>query len=316
MRAYWHIIASVGHHGLRNDEDGFILPSRALSIYLQHLIVAHGNLTDTRSAGPAVGTGTAACARHSASGQGPDAIRNGPGAPAAAPRAGLPPRAPGPASLLGQVAGQPSPDTNPDKSPRRRALTAQAAVELRHWLKGAQIPRHAQTRRGQAGAKAPASADGPGGRAPLGAATLGGGTAQPGASALLGWLRRATHAPGGATTVVKGPNPSRWLRPSPHAMRPSRVAPVDLPSSPVTPRRQNSLPTAPAAASSAAQEQWGAGGLGGPTAEQGRQLETSMPSVAGQQRDAQAAAGRSSIAEKPGNLDLMRIARLAGAVGP
>lgn len=256
----------------------------------------------------AVGLGTAACARQRATGHDSDA-------PAAAPRAGLPPRAPGPASLLGQAAAQPSPDANPVKSPRRRALTAQAAAELKGWLKNAQIPSRAKAWRAPAGAKVPASLDGPGGRSPPGATTLGGGAAQPGASALLGWLRRSTHAPGGSTTVAKGPNPSRWLRPSPHAMRPSRVAPVDLPSSPVTPRRQYSLPAAPAAAGSPAQEQWRAAGLGGPTAEQGRQPEAGVPTPAGQQRGAPAAAGRSSAADNPGTLDLMRIAQLAGAVG-
>ena len=272
----------------------------------RHLHVCMAVFDDRCCTGLAVGTVTAACARQRAAACGPDA-------PAAAPHARLPPRAPGPTLLLDHVAVHPSPDANPAKSLRRRALTAQAAAELRHWLKGAQIPSRAQAHCGLAFAKAPTSADGPGGRCASGGATLGGGTAQPGASPLLGWLRWSTHAAGG-TAVAKGPSPARWLRPSPHAVRPSRVAPVDLPSSPVTPRRQYSLPTGSAAASSAAEDQWAAAGPGRFTAEQGRHPGLSMSPMAGQQRGAQGAAGRGRSAENPGTLDLMRIARLAGAV--
>lgn len=248
---------------------------------------------------------------------------------------------------------KPEPSTGrPPPSPRRRALAATAAAELRQWLRGAQIP-------GGAGQKSQT------GFPPTG--KQGGSPAGP--RTRLGWLRPSPHAlqagRGGGNPASPGnpgnPGPGRWLRPSPHALRPARVAPVDAPGSPVAARHtpctrdrvgpHGAEPTATGAVYhspvsdcsdlSAAMEHVGraeASEIGKPTAQAAAEVRACRRQPAGEEvargwsGDGPAGGGRRQgmgesggrrssgprRAQNPrvGTLDLLHIARLAGAVGP
>ena len=237
--------------------------------------------------------------------------------------------------------------SSPDCSPSRPPLWPRGA-----WLRRAQPPPRGQGSPTLIGCAAEASEEEDGSRAvAAGLGPFAGGPKATGVHGLLGRLRPSPHparrtraaAPGweasgasmqggpAARASAHGPAPpkrrgaSSWLRPSPHALRPSRIAPVDAPGSPVLARRSHSWGEAAARGPSSgprpAPEQalpnaWAAPAREGAAAPgRGRGAD---PAEQGRGRDRRGgSAGGGKPSPKRGTLDVLHIARLAGAMaGP
>jgi len=233
--------------------------------------------------------------------------------------------------------------SSPDRSPSRPPLWPRGA-----WLRRAQ-PRGPPT---LIGCAAEATEEEDGSRAAAaGLGPFAGGPKATGVHGLLGRLRPSPHparrtraaAPGweasgasmqggpAARASAHGPAPpkrgvaSSWLRPSPHALRPSRIAPVDAPGSPVLARRSHSWGEAAArgpspgprpAPEQALPNAWAAPAREGAAAPgRGR---GAGPAEQGRGRDRRGgSAGGGKPSPKRGTLDVLHIARLAGAMaGP